>query len=244
LNNLDSNFWIFHEEIDPNDHSNLCQKASEQVQQYLSQQQEWTHNFGLDPSQTSMVIGKMFGVLVVTNQQDELGFLVAFSGKLAGGNHHRRFVPPVYDMLQPDGFFVKASIPINRLNDQIKELEIQTPCSKHHELIRKLKIERKQRSHQLQQKIFDHYEFLNSKGETKSLRQLFLDADAGAPPAGAGECAAPKLLQYSYQNGYRPMAMAEFWWGTSPKSEQREHGEFYPACKEKCGPILRHMLGH
>lgn len=62
------------------------------------------------------------------------------------------------------------------------------------------------------------------------------------PPAGAGECAAPKLLQYAYIHGLKPIAMAEFWWGNSPKTEIRHHGYYYPACKGKCEPILQHML--
>jgi len=62
------------------------------------------------------------------------------------------------------------------------------------------------------------------------------------PPAGAGECAAPKLLQYAYKHQLKPIAMAEFWWGDSPKAEIRHHGYYYPACKGKCGPILGHML--
>ena len=62
------------------------------------------------------------------------------------------------------------------------------------------------------------------------------------PPAGAGECAAPKLLQQAYLHGWKPIAMAEFWWGNSPKAEIRHHGYYYPACKGKCEPILQHML--
>ena len=71
---------------------------------------------------------------------------------------------------------------------------------------------------------------------------LFTDTVQKTPPAGAGECAAPKLLQYAYRNGWQPLAMAEFWWGDSPKNEIRRHGYYYPACKGKCGPILKHML--
>jgi len=64
----------------------------------------------------------------------------------------------------------------------------------------------------------------------------------GKPPAAAGECATPKLLQYAFLNGLRPVAMAEFWWGAPPKSEIRKHRQFYPACTGKCKPILEHML--
>ena len=85
-------------------------------------------------------------------------------------------------------------------------------------------------------------EVLNAKGEKKDLSELFKDTTQKVPPAGAGECAAPKLLQYAYQNRLIPIAMAEFWWGDSPKQEIRRHGYYYPACKGKCEPILKHML--
>ncbi len=83
---------------------------------------------------------------------------------------------------------------------------------------------------------------LNARGEERDLCNLFKDTVQKTPPAGAGECAAPKLLQYAYRNGWQPLAMAEFWWGDSPKNEIRRHGYYYPACKGKCGPILKHML--
>ncbi|HSD14594.1 MAG TPA: RluA family pseudouridine synthase, partial [Flavobacterium sp.] len=102
--------------------------------------------------------------------------------------------------------------------------------------------ERKQKSADLQQQLFDQYHFLNNKGETKSLCAIFETTALLKPPAAAGECAAPKLLQYAYLNNLQPIAMAEFWWGESPKSEIRKHGQFYPACRGKCEPILGHML--
>jgi tRNA pseudouridine32 synthase/23S rRNA pseudouridine746 synthase len=74
------------------------------------------------------------------------------------------------------------------------------------------------------------------------LREIFENALYKNPPAGAGECAAPKLLQYAFQHNMKPIAMAEFWWGLSPKSDFWKHGQYYPACQEKCRPILDHML--
>ena len=71
---------------------------------------------------------------------------------------------------------------------------------------------------------------------------IFEETVQKTPPAGAGECAAPKLLQYAYLSGLSPIAMAEFWWGESPKTEIRHHGYYYPSCRGKCEPILRHML--
>jgi len=104
--------------------------------------------------------------------------------------------------------------------------------------IESLKEERRQRSAQLQNQLFSEYAFLNRYGVTKNLLDLF----EGNPPAGAGECAAPKLLHYAFQHRLTPIAMAEFWWGQSPKSEIRKHQQFYPACTGKCAPILSHML--
>ncbi|MGY0565607.1 MAG: RNA pseudouridine synthase, partial [Paraglaciecola chathamensis] len=86
------------------------------------------------------------------------------------------------------------------------------------------------------------YQFLNAKGEHKSLASIFSDTVMRTPPAGAGECAAPKLLHYAFVHKFTPIAMAEFWWGASPKSQVRRHKQFYPACIGKCQPILNHML--
>lgn len=105
-----------------------------------------------------------------------------------------------------------------------------------------LKAARKRRSQWLQQQLFDQYLLENALGERKSVRIIFEEAGRGIPPAGTGECAAPKLLSYAYQQGLKPIAMAEFWWGESPKNELRRHGNFYPSCKEKCEPLLRFML--
>lgn len=108
--------------------------------------------------------------------------------------------------------------------------------------IEQYKTERKNRSAALQQKVFGQFKLYNYLGKVKSLPEIFEEALRKAPPSGAGECAAPKLLQYAYLNHLKPLAMAEFWWGKSPKSEIRHHGYYYPACQGKCGPILKHML--
>ncbi|SKA56086.1 RluA family pseudouridine synthase [Enterovibrio nigricans] len=104
------------------------------------------------------------------------------------------------------------------------------------------KQERKTLSNALQNKLFEQYRFLNARGEAKSLKDIFAPTTHPVPPAGAGECAAPKLLHYAYKHGFTPLAMAEFWWGVSPKSEVRQHKTFYPSCHGKCNPILNHML--
>ena len=104
------------------------------------------------------------------------------------------------------------------------------------------KTERSKRSAALQERIFSHFIMLNASGESRDLCEIFADTPQHIPPAGAGECAAPKLLQYAYTNSYHPLAMAEFWVGDSPKEEIRRHGCFYPSCKAKCEPILGWML--
>ncbi len=301
----------------------LSEIAARELQEYLEQQTDFEHNFGLQPGQKGLVIGKMFGVLVCQTQDGELGYLWAFSGKLAESNHHTRFVPPVFDMLSHNSFFKQEEKVLNALNRKIEERETSGPylealetlqkikldaekdLLKQKERIKELKIvrdakrleaemtlpfddyktlqknlseeskqesillknmtkywnhqkaaaskemknlqaeintlkeERKQKSAVLQQQLFDSYSFLNQKGELKSIGEIF----DNNPPAGAGECAAPKLLHFAFKNDLKPIAMAEFWWGQSPKSEVRKHKNFYPACKSKCEPLLMtHML--
>jgi tRNA pseudouridine32 synthase/23S rRNA pseudouridine746 synthase len=296
--------------------------AVRELQEYLETQTDFDHNFGLNPNQEGLVIGKMFGVLVCENQAGELGFLWAFSGKLAEVNHHAYFVPTIFDMLQVDGYFRIEEDVLNAINRQIEILENSEELqNKRNQLdttlkeaaadiqnqknnIKRLKIERDEKrisfsnrasteiekleillseeskkesillkkmskywnfqlenaqkeldeivaeiqllkekrrlkSGALQQKLFAEYSFLNVLGKRKSLGEIF----DNNPPAGAGECAAPKLLNYAFEHQLKPIAMAEFWWGQSPKSEIRKHKQFYPACKSKCEPILMtHML--
>ncbi|MBW8688341.1 RluA family pseudouridine synthase [Chitinophaga rhizophila] len=304
----------------------LTHLAAAGLQQYLEAQTDLDHNFGLKAGQEGLVIGKMFGVLVVQDPAGKLGYLSAFSGKLAGTNDHPQFVPPVFDMLTANSFFLQEQARINVINDRIKalsedssyqgmklELERLSAVSQQelqmlkaqlrenkanrkivretlksevsqaeyevaaadlvrqslrdkHQLkaltdkweqalgdiklaltdiedrIEALKTERKDRSAALQQQLFDQYVFLNRHGETKSLQEIFSATALGKPPAAAGECAIPKLLQFAFANGYQPVAMGEFWWGAAPKSEIRQHKHFYPACTGKCKPILAHML--
>ncbi|WP_394244567.1 RluA family pseudouridine synthase [Vibrio astriarenae] len=108
--------------------------------------------------------------------------------------------------------------------------------------VERLKQLRANLSHQLQHKLFKSYRFLNANRESKDLIEIFANTTSPIPPAGSGECAAPKLLQYAYANQLQPIALAEFWWGGSPKSEIRKHKQYYPACQSKCQPILGHML--
>lgn len=288
----------------------LCVMAAGEVQAYINKQTRWKEE--LDK-------GKMFGVLIVRTSNGQTGYLAAFSGNLCGSNSHSFFVPPVYDLLKPDGFFKIEEEQISAINHQIGQLqncdrylelqqkmeretassqqalsearkvlkaakekreqrrlhrpneneqaamiresqyqkaefkrlerywkeqisEIKTELESFSSQIEALKAERRNRSAALQQKLFQQFNFLNAKGETKNLCAIFEETVQKTPPAGAGECAAPKLLQYAYLSGLSPIAMAEFWWGESPKTEIRHHGYYYPSCRGKCEPILRHML--
>lgn len=169
--------------------------------------------------------GKMFGVLVVETA-DGLGFLAAYSGLLEGRNDWTYFVPPVFDAQQPDGYFKRREREI-MASDQHKEM-----------------------SQQLQLWLFQQYKMLNANGETKDLVEIWrayhqnpkIQKRFPLPPGGTGDCCAPKLLQYAYQHHLKPVCMAEFWWGPSPQSLIRHHGEFYPACRGKCKPVLTWML--
>jgi tRNA pseudouridine32 synthase/23S rRNA pseudouridine746 synthase len=101
--------------------------AAAELQQYLAAQTDFQHNFGLDAAKEGLVIGKMFGVLVVQNHERELGHLWAFSGKLAERNQLPHFVPTVFDMLTHDSFFKKEETNINRYNSEIEKLT-QSPA--------------------------------------------------------------------------------------------------------------------
>ena len=287
--------------------------------------QEFNHDFGIDQTERKGAIGKMFGVLVVQKNNGDLGYLAAFSGKLGNSNHHEGFVPPVYDLLDPAGFFrreemevhsltlklekllveeeylsiqlktehakntfqswlVEAKAELKRLKkerqlkreaadqeatsayqlllEKLKEESItqqiqfkQQQFSRRRELaeleenlalwekkIADLKEQRATMSANVQTRIFNAYTFLNKEKKEKSLLAIFEETPFKTPPAGAGECAAPKLVQFAYSHDLKPIALAEFWWGMSPDSEVKVHQEFYPACRGKCEPILRHML--
>lgn len=219
----------------------LAIHAALHLQQYLKTQTDWYHNFGLSEGQEGPVIGKMFGVLVVKNEANEIGYLAAFSGKLAGGNQYTKFVPPVFDGLTEQSFVNEGMKALTRINLSIKALE-ESKAANYEKQIKLLKSKRRTHSNSLQHQIFAHYFFLNQSGEQKSLAQIFKKANYKNPPSGAGECAGPKLLQYAFLHQMKPLMLTEFWWGLSPKSDRWKHGHFYPSCKEKCEPIFSHML--
>ena len=219
----------------------LAVLAAKDLQQYLQTQNDWEHNFGLIPGEKGKVVGKMFGVLVVKTIQERIGYIAAFSGKLANSNQHEKFVPPVFDGLCSQSFVNDGMKELSKISSEIKLLE-NSASEIDNEQISLLKSKRRNQSISLQKRIFEQYYFLNQAGTKKSLNQLFAKALYKNPPSGAGECAGPKLLQYAFQNQMKPIALTEFWWGLSPKSTQWKHGHFYLCCKEKCQPILEHML--
>ncbi|NQY64488.1 MAG: RNA pseudouridine synthase [Alteromonadaceae bacterium] len=322
----------------------LCLLAVKELQHHLETQTQWQHNFGFDHSEPhnsgskkcksnqresssrELPVGKMFGVLLVQNSKGEIGYLSAFSGKVANNNHLPKFVPPVFDMFAEDGFYSTGQLVVNQINEQLEILEsnpeiaefsqllateinaadVQIEAHRKHMItgrkdrkaqralaentfspvdfdqlkaklsqqsiddknqlrdlklywdervqvaqqglnqvtdeITLLKNKRKTLSTNLQQKLFQQYQFLNVEGNKKSLDDIFSDTVYPAPPAGSGECAAPKLLHYAFKWQMKPLALAEFWWGEPPKSEIRKHKNFYAACQGKCKPILGHML--
>ena len=184
--------------------------------------------------------GKMFGILVV-EKDGALGYLAAYSGQIDILDGDDFFVPPVFNYLSPDGYFKCEEAEISRINHNIIMLE-NDEANDHNMDIIQLKTERKSRSQALQNWLFSHFVMLNAKGERRNLLDIFSDTPIKFPPSGAGECCAPKLLQYALLNGMRPVRIAEFWWGDSPKKEIRHHLHFYPACRGRCLPILSFMM--
>jgi tRNA pseudouridine32 synthase/23S rRNA pseudouridine746 synthase len=303
----------------------LAKIATKEVQEYLENQTDFVHNFGLSNNETTLPIGKMFGVMIVKNQKNEIGYLTAFSGKFADKSLPDKFVPPVFNMRNHGSFYIKGEEEVTQMNIRLAFLEenkeyltlkktfqkiintIDADLAIEKEKLRRYKKDRKARkkigkstlnevdfnvlnkkliqesfnkqfyykeleeyyenkiaakrkelavfedeitairklrkekSNYLQQTLFSKYAFVNQKKESVNLLDIF-NNPAIKPPAGSGECSAPKLLQHAFLNDLTPICMAEFWWGISPNSAIRKHKNFYPACQGRCKPILTHML--
>lgn len=146
------------------------------------------------------------------------------------------------DALTRESQFMKAEL--RRMKKRFEEAEkaIGDELKPIEEAVERLKQKRKQMSDDLQRWLFSQYIMLNALGGRRSLVDIFDAATGHIPPSGAGECCAPKLLQYAFLHGLRPLCMAEFWWGASPQSEIRRHLHYYPACHGKCKPILGYMM--
>ena len=303
----------------------LAKVATKEIQEYLVKQTDFEHEFGIKSVKQKNAIGKMFGVLVVKKTDNSLGYLAAFSGKLADKSLPDKFVPPIFNMRTEGNFYIQGEKKIEKIGAEIQllkkdenylslkkslkklskkieeDLAAQRKKMKTSKLSRRLqkkeasanldaanfnilnkkliqesyndqfyykelqeyysyKIEesktllahfenkimglmalRKKTSAILQNTLFEKYQFLNQQKETKGLLAIF-NNPSSRPPAGAGDCSAPKLLQYAFQHHLTPIALAEFWWGISPNSEIRKHKNFYPSCQSRCKPILNHML--
>lgn len=169
----------------------------------------------LDTEPGTFAEGKMLGVLITDS-----GPLYAFSGLVGGCSHNDGFVPPIYDYAVPDGYFRKREAEISAMPEgPAKSLA----------------------SAELQDWLFSQYKVRNALGEELSIKEIFAIRGL-VPPGGTGECAAPKLLDYAFRNGLKPLSMGEFWYGASPHREVRESGRFYPSCFGKCGPLLTWMM--
>lgn len=226
-------------ELDPPEISKI---AAQELQDYIINNPNiWNHDFGLEEASSKSGKGKMFGVLVVITPDQQLAYLSAYSGKFADESKLNRFVPSLFDDSTDDYFINKGMEKLTQYGLQIKALNNQA-SKENLSLIVALKQKRKQKSIQLQQQLFDNYNFLNVEKQIKNVCSIFINTEHKIPPSGSGECAAPKLLQYAFQNNLKPIALAEFWWGKSPKSGERQHLNYYPSCNDKCKPILAYML--
>ncbi len=210
------------------DAQEAAQKVIERVHAYMR----------VHPESELHRCGKMFGVLVVEpsvfSSQYSDNYLAAFSAKLDGSYEHEGFVPPVWEGLE---------------DERIRGL-VENPIG-----------HSKEESRRLQRLLFANYNFVNGKGESKNLLEIFKEEKPiipieewfsssvrnqpsafRLPPSGAGECCAPKLLQYALTHGLKPIALAEFWVGAPSRTEIRQEGAFYAPCSGKCVPILKHVL--
>ena len=304
----DSNFIRFNKNIDqidlplkftfPFDYTPhpIAVLAAKQLQHYLETQKDWVHDFGIDHSESPDVMGKMFGILIVRNSNNEIGFLQAFSGIIGKKTQLPYFVPPIFDRLEPGFIYSEKEKEIVQINSDLQEIEsnptfislsteyknfinekekeikeqksqlksakkkrqqerkqakeilteqeFEKLHQKHQQESRKidfdfkksntsfieekaiweeklapyqdkviqLKSLRKQKSAEAQQLIFDQYQFKNALGQTQDIQIIFNTIQSKTPPSGAGDCAAPKLMQYAYIHNYTPIALAEFWW--------------------------------
>ena len=274
--------------------------------------------------------GKMMGVLIVKvpadfssftdwiDEEKRIGFLYAFSGSVSGRGVIDGFVPPIFDLCAPGGYYRSREAEISALNKRILDMkessllaelreelnaaegtrddeiglmkarmeisrrereeirselsdpsrlaelvrESQFEKAELHRLkmswteriretrcrlddvlseIRELKQHRAALSDKLQKWIFEQYLVHNASGESSTIWDIFAGQGL-VPPGGTGDCAAPKLLNHAFINGFEPVAMGEFWYGKPSDTAVRVHGHFYPSCTSKCGPLLKYMM--
>jgi len=298
----------------------IAKRAALMLQERLKAEQQTS-------SEKLTDVGKMFGVLVVTDPQGKVGFLSAFSGMMHGTWERDGFVPPIFNQALQDSFLPAGKAEASQSKTQLKHLEntlqksgltekisillqqrdqslavlkqqqkeakkqrhqqrqqlqtqrehitehefqsamkalalasqhqkrkmlnlknswlekvqqLQQPLLSFEKEIEQLKMIRTEKSRQLHQQVFATYQLHNVLGEQQSIAHFF--STNLLPPAGTGDCAGPKLIHFAHQHQLKPIAIAEFWWGKSPAAGVRHHGQFYPACRGKCHPILPFML--
>ena len=274
--------------------------------------------------------GKMMGVLIVKvptdfssftdwiDEEKRIGFLCAFSGSVSGRGVIEGFVPPIFDLCAPGGYYRSREAEISALNKRIHDMEessllaelreelnaaegtrddeigllkarmavskrerdearcelsdpsrlaelvresqfekaelhrlkvgwnekisgIREQIQMHADEIETMKNKRSQMSDSLQKWIFGQYVVHNASGEVSTIWDVFAGQGL-VPPGGTGDCAAPKLLNHAFINGFEPLAMGEFWYGKPSDTAVRVHGHFYPSCTSKCGPLLKFMM--
>ena len=207
----------------------IAKVAAREFQEFIAEESKrWKHDFSIKK-------GKMFGVLVVQKADKTYGYLGTVSGKLLENTKCDNFVPSIFDDTSGDFFINKGMTELSDIGSQIKIADCPSEISS-------LKEKRKLKSIALQQRLFEHYHFLNLSRKEKNLLEIFKSAALGNPPSAAGECAAPKLLQYAIKHQLKHIAIAEFWWGSAIQNKEKQHTVFYPACKDRCRPILEYML--
>ena len=170
-------------------------------------------------------------------------YLAAYSGVINGlVDTDGYFVPSIYDLQNPDDFYLQRDAEISNLNREIAQTETLPHDDATTARLSRLRAERRSMSIALQKEIFSHFSIINYRSQYRNVVDIFADARRGLPPGGTGECAAPRLLQYAYEHGLEPIELAEYWYGMSPRHILRVHHHSYPSCIEKCSPLLAYML--
>lgn len=177
--------------------------------------------------------GQMFGVMVFRDADGTHGVSKAFSGQFSGVWSVEGWAPPLVDQRSFDNLSEDIEPEIKRLGRRINRLDVHDP------LRVELKRMRRELSSQLMRELHDLYTLTDFRGNTAPIRQVF---QGSGIPTGTGDCCAPKLLRQAALNGWRPLGIAEFFWGRENRSGSRQHGRFYPACDEKCRPIMGFLL--
>ncbi len=212
----------------------ILEKAKREVMADIEAHTEWREEVGR---------GKMFGFLLYNG-----GMLKAYSGQILGRSDWDGYVPAIFDYLQPDGYFKTHEAEITQLNKKVEKYRGINVKGDERRRLDTIRAERKERSQALQRWLFTQFRITNPEGGSASVLEVFGEyAKRNAlhqtvPPSGTGECCAPKLLNYANSHGLKPLALAEFWYGESPKGEVRHHGRFYEPCQSRCQPIIWWMM--